>query len=310
MNFLRYYNQNRKSIWLVIIAIIILIIAIQVINFIVKNNIENTRNNRNEIIDKNDYRNNLDISVLITDEEVQEEKELIVDQFIRYCNSGKVQDAYNLLTDDCKEKIFPTIEQFEKNYININFSNTKLYSKQVFNGNTYKIKLYENILSTGNISSNYIEDYFTIKRIGIETKLNICGYIESKELNKKIENGEYKVEIKEVQVYKDYIEYKIEFNNLTTKTILIDSKEKTRTTYLVGKNDTNYYALAYENLTENLLVKPQEIKTIIIKFDKEYTTNNEINKLVFSDVIIDYDKYKDINKKSEYKDRMKIEIAL
>lgn len=310
MNFLRYYNQNRKSIWLVIIAIIILIIAIQVINFIVKNNIENTRNNRNEIIDKNDYKNNLDISVLITDEEVQEEKELIVDQFIRYCNSGKVQDAYNLLTDDCKEKIFPTIEQFEKNYININFSNTKLYSKQVFNGNTYKIKLYENILSTGNISSNYIEDYFTIKRIGIETKLNICGYIESKELNKKIENGEYKVEIKEVQVFKDYIEYKIEFNNLTTKTILIDSKEKTRTTYLVGKNDANYYALAYENLTENLLVKPQEIKTIIIKFDKEYTTNNEINKLVFSDVIIDYDKYKDINKKSEYKDRMKIEIAL
>ena len=79
---------------------------------------------------------------------------------------------------------------------------------------------------------------------------------------------------------------------------------------MVGKNDTNYYALAYENLTENLLVKPQEIKTIIIKFDKEYTTNNEINKLVFSDVIIDYDKYKDINKKSEYKDRMKIEIAL
>ena len=74
MNFLRYYNQNRKSIWLVIIAIIILIIAIQVINFIVKNNIENTRNNRNEIIDKNDYKNNLDISVLITDEEVQEEK--------------------------------------------------------------------------------------------------------------------------------------------------------------------------------------------------------------------------------------------
>ena len=174
MNIFRYYNQNRKTIWLVIIAIIILIIAIQAINGIIKSK-RNDRENTT-IINEKDYENNLNINVLISDEKVKEEKELVIDQFIRYCNASKIEEAYSLLTDNCKKQVFPNIEYFKQNYYNIHFSNTKLYSKEKFIANTYKVILYDDVLSTGSINKNAVEDYYTIETNDGISKINISNY--------------------------------------------------------------------------------------------------------------------------------------
>ena len=173
MNIIRLYNQNRRTIWIAIIAIIFIIIAIHVLNDLVKKENEKNKNTIINTITEKDYKNNLDISITLSDEDVKEEKELVIDQFIRYCNAGKINEAYNLLSDKCKEYVYPNVETFKKNYIDIVFNSKKLYSKDRYLGSTYKVKLYEDMLSTGNISNSTIEDFYTMENENGNTKLNI-----------------------------------------------------------------------------------------------------------------------------------------
>lgn len=307
MNIFRYYHQNRKMIWLVIIAIIILIIAIQALNNIVKNQ---NKNNSNNIINEKEYENNLNINVLISEEKVKEDEELIIDQFLRYCNAKKVEEAYALISEDCKKELFPTIEYFKQNYYNPQFSTTKLYSKEHFTGNTYKIKLYDDILTTGSVNNNSTEDYFTIKKENNSVKLNISNYIDSKNINKSSTNDKLQVKVIKKQIYKEYEKYEIQITNLTYDTILLDSKENTKSMYLVGENNVRYYSLSHELLNENLIIKPKATISIFIKYNKEYNSNKIVNQLVFSDVILNYDLYKEKEKKSEYEDRNIIKVNI
>ena len=294
MNIFRYYNQNRKIIWLVIIAIVILIIAIQAINGIIKNQKEERKNIT--IINEKDYENNLNINVLISDEKVKEEKELVIDQFLRYCNASKIEEAYSLLTDNCKKQVFPSIEYFKQNYYNIHFSSTKLYSKEKFRANTYKIILYDDILSSGNINTNKVEDYYTIETKDGISKINISNYIGEKTFySKGFADENLQIKVLKKQIYKEYEQYEIEVTNLTYNTILLDSKENTKTMYLVGNNNVKYYSLSHEVLNNNLIIKPKSTTTISIKYNKEYNSNQTVNKLVFSDIILDYNSYQNKN---------------
>ena len=305
MNIIRYYHQNRKMIWLVIIAIIILIIAIQALNNIVKNQNKNKPNN---LISEKEYENNLNINVLISEESVKEDEELIIDQFLRYCNAKKIEEAYALLSESCKKELFPAIEYFKQNYYNLKFSTTKLYSKEHFTGNTYKIKLYDDILITGSVNSNSTEDYFTIKKENNSIKLNISNYIDSKTINKSSTNDNLQVKVINKQTYKEYEKYEMQITNLTYDTILLDSKESTKSMYLIGDNNVRYYSLSHEVLKENLILKPKATITIEIKYNKEYNSNKIVNQLVFSDVILDYDLYKE--NRNDYADRKIIKVTI
>ena len=235
MNIIRLYNQNRRTIWIAIIAIIFIIIAIHVLNDLVKKkNVEDNNTIINTITEK-DYKNNLDISITLSDEDVKEEKELVIDQFIRYCNAGKINEAYNLLTDKCKEYVYPNIETFKKNYIDIVFNSKKLYSKERYTGSTYKVKLYEDMLSTGSISNSTIEDFYTIEKEN--TKINISGYIKEEQINKSASSNNIEINVLSKKIFKEYEEYTLEVKNNTDKDILLDSMENTRTIYLEGNGN-------------------------------------------------------------------------
>ena len=51
----------------------------------------------------------------VSKEQYEEDKNL-VNTFLEFCNNGKVEDAYNLISDECKQESYPTIEQFKKYY--------------------------------------------------------------------------------------------------------------------------------------------------------------------------------------------------
>ena len=115
MSIFRLYNQNRILFWTIIIAIVVFVFIIHTINSIVANN--NNNKIQNTIIDEKLYENKISIEEQISDEQVEQKEELIIDQFIRYCNAKNTQSAYDLLTEECKEEVFPTIESFENNYL-------------------------------------------------------------------------------------------------------------------------------------------------------------------------------------------------
>ena len=286
-NIIRFYNQNRKAIWITVIAIIFIIIAIHVLNDLTIKNNEEKRNASKNIVTEKDYKENPDISVTIPDTKVQEEKELIVDQFIRYCNSGEIENAYNLLSKDCKNELYPTIERFKQIYINSVFNTTKLYSKEIYVGNIYKVKLYEDILSTGNVSSSVVEDYYVIVKEDNNVKLNIGGYFGNVDVNKNYNDNNLTINILSKKVFKEYEEYKIEVQNKTNNEIMLDGMNDTKSTYLQGKENVKYYALIHEN-TENDLSVPAKVKKIItIRFNKSLTKSNVNEKgIVFSNIIL------------------------
>ena len=301
---IRFYNQNRRIIWTVAIAIGLAIAIIYALN-----NIEIQKHNNETLKDdsvtttKDDYKNNLDISVTISDENVSEKKELIIDQFIRYCNAGEIQNAYNLLSDSCKEEIYPTIELFKQNYINKVFKTTKLYSKERYRGLTYKVKLYEDIMASGSLSESTVQDYFTIEKTDNDIKLNISNFIGEKEINKAVKNDILKINVKKKKIYKEYEVYVLEVQNLSNKEILLDSMEKTKTVYLQDEKGTKDYSLLYENTKAELTIPAGVEKTMNITFSKQYNSGNSNKYLVFSDIIKDNSEYSKLKNKSDYKDR-------
>ena len=311
---IRFYNQNRRTIWIVVFAVVLLIACISALNNISKMNSEKRAEVVKEIntgINEKDYIANPNIQVTISDDEVNENKNLIIDQFIRYCNAGQVQSAYALLSDSCKQYVYPTIELFNSSYVNKIFNTTRLYSKEHYTRQTYKVSFYEDIASTGKIIDTAIEDYYTItKNEDGNVRLNINNYIEEKTINKKSSNKNLEVSILNKRVFKEYEEYTLEVKNLTEKEIKIDSLESTRKLYLSKDSNFKYYCLLHEKTDNELIVFPKSTKKINLKFNMEYNSNNYANGITISDIILDNTEYEKLLNKTNYTNRGTISIEL
>lgn len=305
MNIFRLYNQNKVAVWTVIIIIVFFIFIIQVINNLLVDQHKSENENNNVVINEKLYQNKIAIEETITEEQVKEDVELIIDQFIKYCNLSNAQEAYNLLTEECKQQAFPNIETFEKNYLKINFDTQKLYKKERYKGNTYKITLYENMLNTGNTNKESKQDYYTIQKKNGEIKLNISSYVERSEIGKKNKNNYFEVEVVKKDTYIEYETYELKITNLSENTIMLDTKQKTKTMYLLDENNTKYYAAGHEILDTNLVIKPSYTNTLLIKYTKEYKSNTS-KKLVFEDIILNYDYQK--NKTEQEKSKIEINV--
>ena len=144
---IRFYNQNRHMIWIIVLSVIAVISLIYIVNNYIEKSSSYT-NNTAEVYNKKTDRN----YSVITEEKVGTKISSIIDVFINNCNSGHVQEAYSILSDECKNILYPTEEDFTKNYYNKIFNSKKLYAKQAWitSGNlyTYRINFTEDILAT------------------------------------------------------------------------------------------------------------------------------------------------------------------
>lgn len=240
----------------------------------------------------------MDINEVVTEEQVKENKELIIDQFIKYCNSKDINNAYNLLSDDCKNEVFKNIETFNNNYIKVNFKEQRLYSKEKYYGSTYKIQLYNNGLSTGSQEESSSEDYYTIVEQNDENKLNISSFVKSENIERTTNVNNLKVNVSKKLVYMEYEIYEFNITNLTQSQLLLDTKQKTRTMYLLDKNGVKYYAAGHEVADTLLKIMPNATNKIRIKYIKELKTNSA-RKAVFEDIVLNYLENSNNNQKTK-----------
>ena len=86
--------------------------------------------------------------------------------FVEYCNNGKVEEAYNMLTDECKDEIYREQRIFEETYYNEIFLNTQRnVVVENWISNIYKVNYNEDFLSSGKYSTeNTKQDYITIEQ--------------------------------------------------------------------------------------------------------------------------------------------------
>ena len=309
----RWYNENKMRIWIGIFAIALAIAIPRALNNYVKNKRKNEISSSNESITTT--YGNKDYSIIsgeTIEKEIANKNNSIINSFLDYCIKGNIENAYNLLSTNCKKKFYPNLESFENKYYKVVFENKETYNVQAWyiNSNcyTYKIDLTEDLLSTGNINAEHIEDYYTIVNENGTRKLNINGYVTTENINKSNENNNIKIDVLSKDVYMDYEIYNLKVESKMVKSILLDSLEKTNGMYIQDKKGLKYNSFSHEKIQEELRVK--SIKNMDIKFNKKYTTTANITKIVFTDIILDFDNYLTYKNKNEYKERGTLEIEL
>lgn len=319
--------ENRYVILVIIVGIILFLSIINVINNFIKegtkSQLENTTNT-NSIVNNNQANNSKPIigstenkNNSTTNNNLSSER--LIKDFLKYCNSHEIQNAYNLLSDECKEAVFfGNIEYFRKNYVESIFTSNKVPNIQIWLENyyitTYRVRLVEDILSTGNIKNqtNAIEDYYTVVQTEDGTqKLNINGYIARDYI--KLKQGQVEgitISILKKDIFKDYEQYEIKVENKTMNTIMLDSKENVDSIYLLGSNNSKYSGFTYELDEIKTVIPKNTSKDMTIRFNKIYSNETIMRKMVFGDIILNYDNYNTILNKKDYQDRIAITIEM
>ena len=180
--FMRFVRQNKKKIIKVALIVAFLFGCLQLLNYVAKSNenqIEIKSNNKSDIKNETNGAIVSDKSALsggsVSTTEIKKVSSKI-EEFVGYCNEHDVEKAYDMLSDSCKEELYPSQEYFEENYYNQVFEKgKKTYSIENWTGNTYIVKFKGDLLATGKSSDGFTyQDYITIDEK--EKKLNINKY--------------------------------------------------------------------------------------------------------------------------------------
>lgn len=306
---IRFYNQNRKKILKTILIIVFIIGGIQLLNYFSKTNTNSNYGNTEQNSNKNKIAQELisDKSPIsgqsISSSKLKNDTEIIKD-FIEKCNNKDINSAYELLTEECKELMFPTVQDFYNiYYMNIFNEESRIYTLENWYTNTYQVKFSEDILSIGKLDGDGTkQDYITIISENGQNKLNINSYIEREKSNKKTERKNIEITITSIDKYIDYEIYNLSIKNNSESTILLDTNDDVNSIYLVDKNNIKYYFYNNEIIENKLLIENQFTKKLQIKFNNSYSSSKKIKNLIFSKLVLDYEEYLNLEDKMNFEE--------
>lgn len=321
LKIIRLYNRNRKIIW---VWLIIAIFCIAIINLVqyadqerfrkqsenVANQIpiEQEQENSSEIVDYNKAAQSLTAGGAV-DNDVRDEIQEVLEQFIQYVCNQEVEQAYQLLTEECKAIQYPSIDFFEQDYCQDVYHKTYTFQSWSSTDNiyVYQVKFFDDMLSSGiDTTKNYLQDYITVLKKGASYKININNFIKAETVDAQIESNKINFQVNQIETYLDYQIYEIEVTNNSFKNIILDTREKDNSVYVKNSDGLKIRALLYENTDEDLIVQAGESKKIEIKFNNTYNGNKRIISVGFSDIVIDQNLYQEDSEKG----KIEIEIYL
>lgn len=311
MQIRRLINQNRKKILYVIFIIIFIFLLIYSMNSILQkdedkkiNNSNITQTTKNTMINQKE-----ETQTTLSNNTIQNAMKI----FVNYCNNNNVEEAYDMLTNDCKEAFnFSTKEVFKKNYLDIRFREKQDYSmvKWSVDGNRtlYLIKFYGDLLSTGG-ENKEAQEYYTFVKEENGYKININNFIYCEDKNIDVQKDGVRVHIGKMYVYDQYQEVEVSVENLTEgKICLIGSGSDPRNVYLENDSKVQYSLMYSADGLDDGIIKKGSTGDYILKFNKAYNVNNKEKYMVFSNIILDYDKYLQTDDKINYKNKISIKI--
>lgn len=230
----------------------------------------------------------LNSSVKVPDK-VADSFEEFIDEYVQACNTRNYKDAYNLVSEDCKKNYFNNDYDNFVEYVSNKFNAKKCYAIQNYSNYNdkyiYSVKLFDDFLATGLTNSNYqYQEEFIVASYDGNNNIvfSVGNYIESKELTAVASNNAYlKVDLKSVILKYSYELYEIKLTNRTDYTIVIQD----------GNSDGDEINLVvdgeYRNTTNydiDVVLKPNEVKTIQLAFPKFYDSNTTSDMIVLSAV--------------------------
>lgn len=286
--YIRYIRKHWKLVIAIIFIIIISLCIIQALNEAAKIQNREQQNKINE--DKSEiYKTE---SVLgegtISDSEAIQNN-TIIDNFITYCNEGKTKQAYSLISEECKQEVFPTIEEFINNYYKIIFSQYKKYNLQNWisndNKTTYKVRFENDALAIGGYDEKQtFEDYITVVKKKDVYYLNINKFIGRNEINKKASYEGINVKINSESIYLNNRIYDITFENNTSNDIELYNISNGTQWYLQDEKEKKYLASLSEITNSNLILKENSKMPLKVTFMKIYNKNDTLQNITFEKI--------------------------
>lgn len=263
---IRFYNQNRKEIFIVLISMILITVFISRLNTSIEKTQEaqeEERRSSEEIATSSIQRKEI-LEKELTEEEFNKFEE-IVDEFVKYCNLGQTDKAYELLSDECKNEVYPEFKVFEDQYYKEIFECKKNYQIKDYLGSTYKIIYTEDMLASGKTNNlKKQEDYITFNNAKDGSyKLNIGGFIESKKIEKSITDKDIIIDIQKINRFVEDEEYIFNIDNRSEKNI----KLKKEDIIIIDTSDIRYEV---QGLTEDIVVESKSKVNRKVKFSNQY----------------------------------------
>ncbi len=291
---IRFFNQNKNQIIKIGVFIIFLFIILQLLNKLAqiknKESIENLTVSNTSSTTQSDNKGLISNKSAVNGGEVSKENLKnatdTIYEFVDYCNKQEIEKAYNLITEECKKQMYPTLDSFKNAYYGDVF-NGKQRTCTIENwvNDIYKVRMGEDILSTGKDTGYAKEDYITIKKVDNEYKLNINNYIGTTKIEKTTTNDNITMEVLSKNTYKDYEEYTIKVTNKTNGIIKLDTTTSTKTTYIEDSNGRKYSYYSNELTDETLTFQRGQTADVTIKFYSPYISTKSIKAIVFSNII-------------------------
>ena len=274
-----FIKRNRK----IIIIVLLLWLLVMVINQFLKNysfqDFERTTYNEHQAI--------MDTGETVPQRLEQPINETI-DTYFNYCNNKQYEEAYQMVSDDCKRIYFPTLEDFKK-YVDIVFDENKIYYLQNFsnyNGTyIYRMRIMEDLMATGLTNKDnlyFYEEKIALKEEDDKISLSLRQYITSEDIEEIYEDDYVKITVKSKDVFYEQEIYNIEVKNKTSKTVVLaDTQESNEIILQVG---SEMRGTDVDNLY--VVIYPEETQEYSLAFTKFYDEENLPAGLIFNAVRI------------------------
>lgn len=303
-----YLKKNRSKFYVIaMISIIVITFMLAVIELKMPkdSNKKTTTNTYNPSVTVISGKN-------VKESELKENEE-IIEKFVNYCNNKEYEKAYNLLTNDCKDALYPSLEKFVSTYCKTVFDTKKEYNIQSWINNDnckiYKIRYIEDSLSTGNYTdSKKYEDYITIIKTGENQKLSIDKYIGKKSIYKEKKTDELDILVETVDIYLEKEVFTLSIKNKTQKAIQLDGLRNSKVSIGLSINGSIHRANKYGLNASNLIFQPGVESKIIIEFANSFSKGSIGEKLIFNDIILDTEEFR--KDRNNYDSQIKININL
>ena len=222
----------------------------------------------------------------VPDKQVKQIEEMI-DKYIGYCNNKEYENAYNMLSGECKNALYSNLDDYKK-YIDRTFNEKKLYAIQnysnVDNTYIYKVDIFEDILSTGLTGKDGFSIYsekFAIKNDNGNLSLSITDFLNKRDNYQVYEDNYIKVEVVDVtQTYEEQV-YTVKLSNRTEYPIVLaDNTEKYEILLEIDNDQRNIQDLP----DRGIYLNPYEVKQLEFKFVKFFDEKSNAKSIIFNAV--------------------------
>ena len=217
---------------------------------------------------------------------LQDPIEKLIQEYIDHCNNKEYEAAYNMISQECREVLYPDISDF-KIYIDSIFDEKKVYYIQNYsnldNKYIYSVCIFEDILATGLTGSQveYYEEKFVITNNNGNLELAIREYIGENDIQNVYEDEYIKVSIENVVQKYETQEYTVKITNRSEYPIVLADGTENKEILLGLKEETrNLKNLPYKGI----VLYEDESKTFDLEFTKFYDENETVQSLIFNAV--------------------------